>query len=254
MPGLIPPPLALRRPMGEYPGAMSQTILIVEDERDLARSLRKRLEHEGYAVSEAHDGATAVTRLARDPAPDLVLLDLMLPDMPGTDICRRIQADARLKDTSVCILSAKADEIDRVVGFELGADDYVVKPFSPRELVLRLKAILRRRPGEAEEACLSFGELTVDEARHKVTFGAQEIPLTALEFRLLMTLMRRKGWVQSRRKLLSDVWGIDGAVTTRTVDTHIKRLREKLGGAAAYIETVRGVGYRMLAEPAGGAR
>ena len=234
--------------MGEYPGTMSASVLIVEDERDLARTLRKRLEHEGFSVTEAHTGADAIARLSEGPPPDLVLLDLMLPDASGKDICKQIRADTRLEGVSICILSAKGDEIDRVVGFELGADDYVVKPFSPRELVLRLRAILRRRPADPTPAPMAAGDLVLDEARHEVRLGDEPIDLTALEFRLLAALLKSRGIVLSRRKMLSEVWGIDSAVTTRTVDTNIKRLREKLGSAARLIETVRGVGYRMKAE------
>jgi len=232
---------------------VSRRILIVEDERDLANTLAYNLEQEGYITALAHDGRSAKDALRKSPPPDLVLLDLMLPDVSGEDICRSIRADARTRAVPVIMLTAKGDEIDRVVGFELGADDYVLKPFSVRELLLRIKAVLRRaQPDEAEPTEeLSFGRLRLSRPAHRVWVGEDEVVLTALEFRLLATLLERKGRVQSREVLLADVWGIEADVTTRTVDTHVKRLREKLGQAAGYIETIRGVGYRFRQEPSG---
>ena len=182
--------------------------------------------------------------------PDLLLLDLMLPHIPGTEICKTIKADPALRNTQVVMLTAQGEEIDRVVGFELGADDYVVKPFSVRELLLRVQAILRRSQGEQEVAPgFQFGSLRVDREAHRVWAKDEELELTALEFKLLVTLFDRKNRVQTRAALLSDVWGIDADITTRTVDTHVKRLREKLGEAGVYIETVRGVGYRFADNP-----
>jgi two-component system phosphate regulon response regulator PhoB len=184
--------------------------------------------------------------------PDLVLLDLMLPDMAGTEICRRIRAHERTRNVPVIILTAKTEEIDRVVGFEVGADDYVTKPFSVRELSLRIRAILRRAhvdSGDVGGAVQVFGRLRMDGEAHRVWVDEQELRLTALEFRLLSTFMTRRGRVQTRETLLSDVWGIQADVTTRTVDTHVKRLREKLGAAGEYVETVRGVGYRWRSVP-----
>lgn len=234
---------------------MAERILIVEDERDLARTLAFNLEQEGYKVSEANSGQAALDLLAKPPAPDLVLLDLMLPDLPGEDVCRAIRTQPHTRAAALIMLTAKGDEIDRVVGFELGADDYVVKPFSVRELLLRIKAVLRRKqPGDdAATEELSFGSLRISLAGHRVWVDEHEAVLTALEFRLLVTLLERKGRVQSREVLLADVWGIEADVTTRTVDTHIKRLREKLGQAAAYIETIRGVGYRFSQSLPGGS-
>ncbi len=231
---------------------MSALILVVEDEQDLASTLEYNLDREGFRTASALTGEAALERIARDPLPDLILLDLMLPDVPGTEICRTIRMDTRTRHLPVIMLTAKGDEIDRVVGFEIGADDYVVKPFSVRELMLRVRAVLRRAQQPADEAAaeeLRFGALHIDQPGHRVWVAGDEVQLTALEFRLLLTLLTRKGRVQSRETLLSDVWGIDADVTTRTVDTHVKRLREKLGSAAAYIETMRGVGYRFRDRP-----
>ena len=233
---------------------MAQRILIVEDERDLASTLAYNLEQEGYQPVVVHTGRAALDTLAKPPAPNLVLLDLMLPDQPGEDVCRAIRAEASTRTLPIIMLTAKGDEIDRVVGFELGADDYVVKPFSVRELLLRIKSVLRRGQPTSAEAQdeLDFGLLRISIPGHRVWVDADEVALTALEFRLLVTLLERKGRVQSRDVLLADVWGIQADVTTRTVDTHVKRLREKLGPAADYIETIRGVGYRFAVQPPGG--
>jgi two-component system, OmpR family, phosphate regulon response regulator PhoB len=224
-------------------------LLIIEDEDDIRNVLEYNLSEKGHKVSTAASGAEGL-RLAREKKPDLVLLDLMLPDLHGTEVCKAIRAETSLADTKVIILTAKGEEIDRVVGFEIGADDYVVKPFSVRELVLRIDAILRRResvpvPGKF----LEFGCLKIDREAHRVWVESAELELTALEFRLLVTLHDRKNRVQSRAALLNDVWGIEADITTRTVDTHVKRLREKLGAAGDYVETVRGVGYRFAESP-----
>ena len=225
-------------------------ILVIEDEKDIQDVLEYNLRQAGHKVnlaSTGHDGL----RLAREKRPDLVLLDLMLPDISGTEVCKALKQDASLRDTQVVILTAKGEEIDRVVGFELGADDYVVKPFSVRELVLRVQAILRRASTDSEpQPVIEFGTLKLDREAHRVWVGGKEIDLTALEFRLLVTLHDRKNRVQTRDALLQDVWGIEADITTRTVDTHVKRLREKLGDAGEYIETVRGVGYRFADAPA----
>ena len=182
--------------------------------------------------------------------PDLVLLDLMLPDVPGTEVCRHIRGADRTRHVPVLMLTARGEEIDKVVGFEVGADDYVVKPFSVRELMLRVRAILRRsEPVAARTEAMRFGRLQVDSAGHRAWVDGEAVVLTALELRLLVTLLSRRGRVQTRDTLLRDVWGIDADVTTRTVDTHVKRLRQKLGGASDYIETLRGVGYRLRAHP-----
>ena len=224
-------------------------ILVIEDEPDIQQILEYNLREKGHKVFIASKGEEGL-RIAREKRPDLVLLDLMLPDIPGTEICKALKSDPATRNTQVVMLTAKGEEIDRVVGFELGADDYVVKPFSVRELLLRVQAILRRSQGEQEAAPgFQFGSLRVDREAHRVWAKDTELELTALEFKLLVTLFDRKNRVQTRAALLSDVWGIDADITTRTVDTHVKRLREKLGEAGVYIETVRGVGYRFADNP-----
>lgn len=224
-------------------------ILVVEDERDLQQVLAYNLRQAGHEPFLAGTGAEGM-RLALEHRPDLVLLDLMLPDIAGTEVCRMIKRDPLTQRCAVVIVSAKGEEIDRVVGFELGADDFVVKPFSPRELMLRIAAILRRsEPPPGESTSVEFGVLRLDREAHRVWVAGREIELTALEFRFLTTLYDRKNRVQSRETLLRDVWGTESDVTSRTVDTHVKRLREKLGEAGDYVETVRGVGYRFAEAP-----
>ncbi len=226
-----------------------KTVLIVEDEVDLVNTLEYSLKKEGYRTKSTTTGGAALKALAQEPGFDLVLLDLMLPDMSGIDVCKSIRLSEANKHVAVMMITAKGEEIDRVVGFEVGADDYVVKPFSLRELLLRIKAVLRRYDSLGPEAKnASFGTLRLDVDAHQVWVENKEVFLTALEFRLLHVLFSRRGRVQSRDRLLSDVWGIDADVFTRTVDTHIKRLREKLGPAGSYVETVRGVGYRFVAD------
>ena len=230
---------------------MPRTILIIDDEPDLVAALAWNLEREGYAVRKAYDGRQALEQAQLEPVPDLVLLDLMLPDMSGVEVCRRLRASAATRALPVLMLTARTEEHDRVVGFEAGADDYVCKPFSVQELLLRVSAILRRT-ASTEAATASdrhqFGCLDLDEGAHRAFVAGGEVHLTALEFRLLVTLLTRRGRAQSRDRLLADVWGEDVHVTRRTVDTHVKRLREKLGAAGGYIQTVRGVGYRFRAE------
>lgn len=224
-------------------------ILVIEDETDIQQVLDYNLREKGHKVYIAGSGEEGL-KIAKEKRPDLVLLDIMLPGMPGTEVCKTLKADPATKQAQVVMLTAKGEEIDRVVGFEIGADDYVVKPFSVRELILRITAILRRSQGETEAATnIEFGTLRVDREAHRVWAHDTELELTALEFKLLVTLYDRRNRVQSRSALLSDVWGIDADITTRTVDTHVKRLREKLGEAGDYIETVRGVGYRFTDSP-----
>ena len=224
-------------------------VLVVDDERDLVKTLVYNLEREGYRTRSAFTARQALDLGRVDPAPDLVLLDLMLPDLPGVEVCRALRSDAKTRHVKVIMLTAKGEEIDRVVGFELGADDYVVKPFSVRELMLRVRAILRRGGPETEAEEIIFGRLRIDSAGHRVWVDTEEIVLTALEFRLLTVLLERRGRVQTREVLLGDVWGIHADIHTRTVDTHVKRLRHKLGAAGPYIETLRGVGYRCRSDP-----
>jgi len=235
---------------------MAGLILIVEDEQDLLDSLSYSLAREGYQTRTAQTGAAALELAFQEPIPDLVLLDLMLPDIPGTEVCRQIRREAKTNKMFVLMLTAKGEEIDRVVGFEVGADDYVVKPYSIRELMLRVKALMRRgRPeDEQPEEETVFGRLRVDDSGHRVWVDDRPVTLTALEFRLLTTLLGRRGRAQTREMLLQTVWGIEADITTRTVDTHVKRLREKLGPAGVYVETLRGVGYRFRARPDEGSQ
>jgi two-component system, OmpR family, phosphate regulon response regulator PhoB len=224
------------------------SVLVIEDNPDIVEILRYNLGQVGHQVRVAATGREGL-RLAREEPPDLVLLDLMLPDLPGTSVCKQLKSDAVTRTTKVIIVSAKGEEIDRVVGFELGADDYVVKPFSMRELVLRIQAVLGRAKATEPASLIVFGALRVDRDAHRVWVDGQEIPLTALELKLLVTLYDVQNRVQSRQQILADVWGIESDIELRTVDTHMKRLREKLGSAGRYLQTVRGVGYRFSAEP-----
>ena len=221
-----------------------QRILVIEDENDIRQLLRFNLEREGFAVQEAADGLGGL-HMATSELPDLVVLDLMLPGMDGCDVCRRLKAQPVTAAIPVLMLTARGEEVDRIVGLTLGADDYVVKPFSVRELVLRIRAILRRgnRPGMG--TALSRGALLLDVEAHRVTLDGQEVALTATEFRLLEDLMRHAGAVRTREQLLNAVWGYSFEGYARTVDTHVRRLRAKLGEEAAALETVRGVGYRL---------
>jgi two-component system phosphate regulon response regulator PhoB len=223
-------------------------ILVIEDEADIRQVLTYNLKLEGHEVADAESGQAGLA-MAQEKRPDLVLLDIMLPDVSGLEICRKLKSDASLRAVPVIMLTARSEEIDRVVGFELGADDYVVKPFSVRELVLRIAAVLRRAqaPAASGESTgeIRFGRLRVDPGAHRAWVDGQEVVLTVLEMRLLCTLYQRRGRVQSRGALLDDVWDANPENVTRTVDTHVKRLREKLGTAGAYLETVRGVGYRF---------
>jgi two-component system phosphate regulon response regulator PhoB len=225
-----------------------QTILIIEDEKDLADLLAYNLEREGYRAVIARDGLSGLDAATNSP-PDLLILDLMLPGMPGADICRHLKKNPKTAPVPVIMLTAKGEEIDRVVGFELGADDYVVKPFSTRELLLRIKSVLRRAaPAEAPGRTVRIGPLTIDTERHAVSIDGEEVSLTGIEFKLLQTLAERPGRLQSRETLLKDVWGYNYAGDTRTVDTHMTRLRTKLGSAGGLISTVRGFGYKMEEE------
>jgi two-component system phosphate regulon response regulator PhoB len=187
--------------------------------------------------------------MARSGCPDLIILDLMLPEMHGLEVCKALKVDPQTKGIPVIMLTAKAEEVDRIVGFELGADDYVTKPFSPRELVLRVQSVLRRELGKPVETdIITLGGIVLDRTRHQVAVKGKPVELTATEFKLLATLMERRGRMQSRDVLLNDVWGYESAIDTRTVDTHVRRLREKLGKHADCIETIRGFGYRMMEE------
>lgn len=224
-------------------------ILVVEDEPDVREVLRFNLAQAGYEVFGAPSGRDGIN-LARQRRPDLVLLDWMLPDVSGIDVCRSLKDAPTTRRIPVVMLTARTDEIDKVVAFELGVEDYVTKPFSVRELLLRIRAILRRAEGEpALDPVIQFGVLRVDRDAHRAWVEGAEVELTPIEFRLLVTLYDRKNRVQSRDQLLEDVWGSEARVHERTVDAHVKRLREKLLRAGDYVETVRGVGYRFAPAP-----
>jgi two-component system phosphate regulon response regulator PhoB len=227
---------------------MRPKILLVDDEPDALEVLGFKLRESGFAPVFATDGAKALAAVQAD-RPDLIVLDLMLPEVDGLEVCKILRRDPTTAGIPILMLTAKAAEMDRVIGLEIGADDYVTKPYSPRELVLRIKKLLTRlKPAEPVEPRLKLGELEIDVPRHEVTIGRVPVTLTATEFKLLELLARRRGRVQSRERLLQDVWGYETAIDTRTVDTHMRRLREKLGDTAAYLETIRGVGYRFVAE------
>ena len=233
---------------------MKNIILVIEDEPDINKTISYNLLTEGFEPISAYNLLEADDWIQSN-SPDLILLDLMLPDGSGLDFCKRIKSKDKFNNIPIIILTAKDDEVDKVVGFELGADDYVTKPFSVRELILRIKAILKRKTitSHSENVDLSetkeFGKLKIDPESHEVFIDNNEVILTALEFKLLKHLVDRRGRVQTRDQLLSDVWGYSAQITTRTVDTHVKRLREKLGFMGKHVETIRGVGYRFSRTP-----
>ena len=222
---------------------MKKLIYIVEDEPDLKDALVYNFQND-FKVESFGNGETCLEKIKKK-IPDLIVLDIMLPGMSGLDLCKKIRASEELSNIAIILLTAKGEEIDRIVGFEIGADDYVTKPFSVRELILRAKVILKKSTSDVEEKLLEYASISMNLSAHKVTANGAEILLTALEFKLLKHLLKRKGRVQSRDQLLSDVWKLNTEVTTRTVDTHIKRLREKLGKSGDLIQTIRGVGYRF---------
>ena len=230
---------------------MNKNILVIEDEPDIRKNLEYNLSREGFKVSSAASLNDANQKLSNNDDFSLLILDLMLPDGSGLDLCKKIKSDPKTENIPIIILTAKDDEVDKVVGFELGADDYVTKPFSVRELILRIKAVLKRgqKKEDLVEVERKFGDLIIDVESHEVYVNNNQIDLTALEFRLLRQLVDRRGRVQSRDQLLEDVWGYSVEVTTRTVDTHIKRLREKLGPMGKYVQTIRGVGYKFSRSP-----
>ena len=219
---------------------------MVEDEPDLAEVVRYNLAREGFHVEVHGRGDTALEAIRRRP-PDLIVLDLMLPGLDGLELTRALKRDPATSRIPLVMLTARSEEVDRVVGLELGADDYISKPFSPRELTLRIKAVLRRGDGAAAPAVLEAGEIRLDASAHEAQLAGRPLQLTATEFRLLQLLLERRGRVQSRAQLLSEVWGYAQDVDSRTVDTHVRRLRRKLGGEAERVETVIGVGYRLRA-------
>jgi len=230
---------------------MNKNILVIEDEPDIRKNLEYNLGREGFKVFSVASLNDAEQKLQNNNDFSLLILDLMLPDGSGLDLCKKIKSDPKTENIPIIILTAKDDEVDKVVGFELGADDYVTKPFSVRELILRIKAVLKRgqKKEDLVEVERQFGDLIIDVESHEVYVNNNQIDLTALEFRLLRQLVDRRGRVQSRDQLLEDVWGYSVEVTTRTVDTHIKRLREKLGPMGKYVQTIRGVGYKFSRLP-----
>lgn len=224
---------------------MTIQILVVDDEPDLVQNLEYRLKKEGFVVQTALNGRMALTQANKSPQPDLILLDLMLPDIQGTEVLRRLRSAPTTERIPVIMVTARGEEIDRVLGFELGVDDYVVKPYSNRELLLRIRAVLRRVEQTAPTQRLKVDDLVVDIDAHQAMLNGEDINLTALEFRLLYTLLSRRGRAQSRDFLLEEVWEYQGGVNSRTVDTHVTRLREKLKHKGDMIQTVRGIGYRF---------
>ncbi|NDB96210.1 MAG: response regulator, partial [Verrucomicrobia bacterium] len=225
---------------------MRERILVVEDEKDVREMIRLNLKAAGFDVVEAGNGAEALALAKNDP-PKVIILDLMMPEMSGIEVCRALRRNPSTSRIPILMLTAKSTEEDKVVGFEVGADDYVTKPFSPRELVLRVRAVARRQPdqGAAKASPLKAGTIQLDRGSMIATIGAKKLSLTSTEFRLLELLLRRAGSIQSRDSLLSEVWGYQANLDTRTVDTHIRRLRDKMGKAGALVETVRGSGYRL---------
>jgi DNA-binding response OmpR family regulator len=224
---------------------MKAKILVVDDEPDAVDLIEFNLKEADYRVATADDGNEAL-RKARSFAPDLIVLDWMLPELDGLEVCKRLRKDPQTASIPIIMLTAKAAEIDRVLGLEIGADDFLTKPFSPRELLLRIKNQLKHRLGEdPPTAVLQCGGIAVDISRHLVTVDGRRIDLTATEFKLLTTLLQRRGRVQTREQLLKDVWEYDSGIDSRTVDTHMRRLRKKLGRSARCLDTIRGVGYRL---------
>lgn len=227
---------------------MKPKILVVDDEPDALEVLGYKLREAGCTPTFATDGAKALAAV-RNERPDLIVLDLMLPEIDGLEVCKILRRDPATVSIPILMLTAKAAEMDRVIGLELGADDYVTKPYSPRELVLRIRKLLKRTQATDEAADLiRIGVLEIDVPRHEAMIENKPVTLTATEFNLLTILAKRRGRVQTRERLLQDVWGYETAIDTRTVDTHMRRLREKVGPAADYLETIRGVGYRFKAE------
>jgi two-component system, OmpR family, phosphate regulon response regulator PhoB len=227
--------------------APGSRVLVVEDEPDVAELIRYNLAKEGYAVTVVHTGAEAL-RLGRDNPPDVILLDVMIPELNGWEVCRSLRRDADTADIPIIMVTGRTEEGDKVLGFEMGADDYVTKPFSPRELIARILAVARRRPPTSHENHLKAGDLEIDRERFEVKAAGRPVPLTPKEFELLATLAAAPGRVFRREEILDRVWGRDGFIEPRTVDVHFARLRRKFltaGASPPAVETVRGVGYRL---------
>ena len=226
--------------------AMRDRVLVVEDEKDVRDMLRLNLKAGGFDVLEAHNGAVGLA-IAKAEIPSVVILDLMMPEMSGMEVCRALRRNPATSRIPILMLTAKSTEVDKVAGLEVGADDYVTKPFSPRELLLRVRAVARRQPdqGISRPAPVKAGGIELDRSSMTATIGSKKLVLTSTEYRLLDLLVRRAGTIQSREALLSEVWGYQANLDTRTVDTHVRRLRDKLGKAGGMIVTVRGSGYRL---------
>ena len=231
--------------------AMRDRVLVVEDEKDVRELLRLNLKAGGFDVLEAHNGAEGLA-IAKAELPSVVILDLMMPEMNGMEVCRALRRNPATSRIPILMLTAKSTEGDKVAGLEVGADDYVTKPFSPRELLLRVRAVARRQPdqGVSKPAPVKAGGIELDRSSMTATIGSKKLVLTSTEYRLLDLLVRRAGTILSREVLLSEVWGYQASLDTRTVDTHVRRLRDKLGKAGAVIQTVRGSGYRLGAATA----
>ena len=231
--------------------AMRDRVLIVEDEKDVREMLRLNLKAGGFDVLEAHNGAEGLA-IAKAELPSVVILDLMMPEMSGMEVCRALRRNPATSRIPILMLTAKSTEGDKVAGLEVGADDYVTKPFSPRELLLRVRAVARRQPdqGVSKPAPVKAGGIELDRSSMTATIGSKKLVLTSTEYRLLDLLVRRAGTILSREVLLSEVWGYQASLDTRTVDTHVRRLRDKLGKAGAVVQTVRGSGYRLGAATA----
>jgi len=231
--------------------AMRDRVLIVEDEKDVREMLRLNLKVGGFDVLEAQNGAEGLA-IAKAELPSVVILDLMMPEMSGMEVCRALRRNPATSRIPILMLTAKSTEGDKVAGLEVGADDYVTKPFSPRELLLRVRAVARRQPdqGVSKPAPVKAGGIELDRSSMTATIGSKKLVLTSTEYRLLDLLVRRAGTILSREVLLSEVWGYQASLDTRTVDTHVRRLRDKLGKAGAVVQTVRGSGYRLGAATA----
>jgi two-component system, OmpR family, phosphate regulon response regulator PhoB len=239
-------PLASERSVGYEPNGMPDTVLVVEDEADVADLLRYNLSKAGFSVLIARDGLSGL-ELARKNRPEIIVLDLMLPGMDGNSVCKSLKKDPETQLLPILMLTARGETSERIHGLEIGADDYVTKPFSPRELVLRIQALLRRSRSKVPSDVLEVGHFHVDRNKFDVRLEGRRLDLTTTEFKLLTVLIERRGRTQSRERLLYDVWGYQNPIDTRTVDTHIRRLREKLGKHSSKLETVRGEGYRFNA-------
>jgi two-component system phosphate regulon response regulator PhoB len=243
---LSTPPSSISPDRSRDPGGGSgRCVLLADDEIDVVNMLAPHLTNAGFRVLKCTNGLEAL-ELAHQHLPCVMVLDIMMPEMSGLEVCKTLKADPRTADLAIIMLTARTSEVDRILSFELGADDYVTKPFSPRELVLRIGSILRRRmPEPVATNHLRLGKICLDRDRHEVTVRGQEVALTAIEFKMLLTLLENKGRTLSRSAFLNTVWGDDSEVEARTVDTHMRRLREKLGDAAEQVQTVRGFGYRL---------